>query len=63
MNGPQLNRQRDIVLQVRSLHLDKPDGWGIYTLRTINRQIGEGADAIVEKEEGYASSLLAHLPV
>lgn len=38
--------------QVRSLHLDKPDGWGIYALRTVNRQIGEGADAIVEKEEG-----------
>ncbi|KAG7548984.1 hypothetical protein FFLO_03097 [Filobasidium floriforme] len=40
------------LVEVRSLHLDKPDGWGIYALRTVNRQIGEGADAIVEKEEG-----------
>jgi hypothetical protein len=38
--------------QVRSLHLDKPDGWASYALRESSRQIGEGADAIVEKEEG-----------
>jgi hypothetical protein len=46
--APHLSRSS----QVRSLHLDKPDGWGIYALRSVNRQIGEGADAIVEKEEG-----------